>query len=109
MNQTAPPAHIGWSVILYRIVCYTIDTLRKGGRLVSEAQKRAKAKYDLKTAQFMFRLRIDDDADVIEKLRKVKNKTEFIRELIRRDIRENTNVSTHAPRAGATKSSNTTD
>lgn len=54
--------------------------------MVSEAQKRAKAKYDLKTAQFMFRLRIDDDADVIQKLRKVKNRTEYIRRLVRHDI-----------------------
>jgi hypothetical protein len=34
------------------------------------------------------RLRIGADADVIEKLDSVPSKVEFIRELIRRDIRE---------------------
>lgn len=59
---------------------------------VSEAQKRAKKRYDmLRTKQYVMRLRIGADADVIEKLDSVPSKTEFIRELIRRDIRENTN------------------
>ena len=59
--------------------------------MVSEAQKRAKKKYDsLRTKQYVMRLRIGADADVIEKLDSVPSKTEFIRELVRRDIRENT-------------------
>lgn len=59
--------------------------------MVSEAQKRAKKKYDsLRTKQYVMRLRIGADADVIEKLDSVSSKTEFIRELVRRDIRENT-------------------
>ena len=62
--------------------------------MVSEAQKRAKAKYDrLRTKQYVMRLRIGADADVIKKLDSVPSKTEFIRELIRRDIRENANES----------------
>lgn len=62
--------------------------------MVTEAQKRAKKKYDtLRTTQVVMRLRLNQDADVIEKLRSVQNKTEFIRELVRRDIRENANES----------------
>lgn len=59
--------------------------------MVTEAQKRAKARYDAKTTQIVLRLRNEADADVIERLKSVPEKTEFIRELIRRDIRENTN------------------
>lgn len=44
--------------------------------------------YNKKTAQFVFRLRLDTDADVIERLRKVGNRTEYIRHLVRRDIHE---------------------
>ena len=53
---------------------------------VSEAQKKAKAKYDLKTVQFIFRLRLDADADIIAKLNDVPNKTEYIRRLVKADI-----------------------
>lgn len=57
-----------------------------------QRQKLAKAKYDrLRTKQYVMRLRIGADADVIKKLDSVPSKTEFIRELVRRDIRENTN------------------
>ena len=59
---------------------------------VSESQKRAKKKYDtLRTKQIVMRLRLNQDADVIEKLRSVPSKTEYIRSLVRRDIRESTN------------------
>jgi uncharacterized protein (DUF1778 family) len=59
--------------------------------MVSEAQKRAKKVYDKKTKELFLRLRLNQDRDVIQRLDEVPNKTEFIRELIRRDIRENTN------------------
>ena len=56
-----------------------------------ERQKASRRKYDsTKTKQYVMRLRIGADADVIEKLDSVPSKTEFIRELVRRDIRENT-------------------
>lgn len=58
-----------------------------------ERHKIAKAKYDAKTRQYVMRLRMGADADIIEKLDSVPSKTEFIRELIRRDIRENANES----------------
>lgn len=62
--------------------------------MVTEAQKRAKRRYDtLRTKQYVMRLRIGADADVIEKLDSVPSKTEFIRELVRRDIRESTSES----------------
>lgn len=55
-------------------------------------QKESRRKYDsMKTKQYIMRLRIGADADVIERLDSVPSKTEFIRELVRRDIRENTN------------------
>lgn len=62
--------------------------------MVTEAQKRAKKKYDtLRTTQIVMRLRLNQDADVIQRLDEVPNKTEFVRELVRRDIRENANES----------------
>ena len=56
--------------------------------MVSEAQKRAKKRYDrLRTKQYVMRLRIGADADVIEKLDSVPSKTEYIRSLVRQDIK----------------------
>lgn len=60
---------------------------------VSEAQKRAKKRYDKKTKELVLRFRLNQDGDVIQRLDEVPNKTEFIRELVRRDIRENANES----------------
>lgn len=58
-----------------------------------QRQKLAKAKYDrLRTKQYVMRLRIGADADVIERLDSVPSKTEFIRELIRRNIREHSDA-----------------
>jgi hypothetical protein len=57
--------------------------------MVTEAQKRAKKKYDtLSTTQFVFRLRLNQDADVIDKLRSVPSKTEYLRMLVRKDIKD---------------------
>lgn len=53
---------------------------------VSEAQKRAKAKYDLKTTQYVFRFRNDADANIIKKLKSVPLKTQYVRQLILKDI-----------------------
>lgn len=60
---------------------------------VSESQKRAKKRYDKKTKELVLRFRLNQDGDVIQRLDEVPNKTEFIRELIKRDIRENANES----------------
>lgn len=67
-------------------MCYTTDHRRERGRMVSEAQKRAKAKYDRKTVQYVFRFRMGADADIIERLRTVPVKTGYLRKLIREDI-----------------------
>lgn len=61
--------------------------------MVTEAQKRAKKAYDKKTKELVLRFRLNQDGDVIQRLDEVPNKTEFIRELVRRDIRENANES----------------
>lgn len=55
--------------------------------MATEAQKRAKARYDKTTRQLVMRLRTDADADVISKLESVGNKTEYIRMLVRKDIK----------------------
>ena len=55
--------------------------------MVSEAQKAAKRRYDLKTQQYVFRLRLDGDADIIARLNSIQNKTEYLRRLVREDMR----------------------
>lgn len=55
--------------------------------MVTEAQKRAKKNYDKKTTQFVFRFRNGADSDVIARLTEVPSKAEYVRQLIRRDIR----------------------
>ena len=55
--------------------------------MATEAQKRAKRKYDsLRTTQFVFRLRLNQDADVIDRLNNVPSKTEYLRRLVREDM-----------------------
>lgn len=54
--------------------------------MVTEAQKRAKRRYDRKTVQYVFRFRMGADADIIEKLRSTPAKTDYIRKLIREDM-----------------------
>lgn len=53
--------------------------------MVSEAQKRAKAKYDMKTVQYVFRFRKEQDADIIARLDSEPSKIGYIRSLIRAD------------------------
>lgn len=57
----------------------------EGRNMVSEAGKRAMRRYARKTVQVIIRLRKDADADIIARLNSVPNKTEYIRELIRKD------------------------
>lgn len=56
--------------------------------MVSESQKRAKRRYDLKTRELVLRFRLNQDMDVIQRLDEVPNKTEYVRTLVRRDIKE---------------------
>ena len=56
---------------------------------MTEAQKRATAKYDAKaTKQIMLKLNIKTDADILTKLDSEPNKQGYIKELIRADIAE---------------------
>lgn len=53
----------------------------------TEAQRRAKKKYDAATAvQVMLKLNRKTDADILAKLEEVGNKQGYIKKLIREDI-----------------------
>lgn len=55
--------------------------------MVSEAQKRAQAKYDKEnTKQYMFKLNKIYDQDIIEMLDSQRNRQGYIKDLIRADI-----------------------
>ena len=55
---------------------------------MTEAQKRATAKYDAaNTKMYAVKLNINTDADIIQKLDEVENKQGYIKELIREDIK----------------------
>lgn len=60
----------------------------EGRRLATEAQKQAKAKYDRKTKELVLRFRLNQDRDVIQRLDEVPNKTEYVRSLVRQDIKD---------------------
>jgi hypothetical protein len=64
----------------------------EGWRLATDAQKRAKARYDKTTKAIVLRLRRGADADIIERLESVPQKTEYLRRLIRHDIQDNPNI-----------------
>lgn len=49
-------------------------------------QRKSRRKYDNKTKQYVMRLRLGADADVIERLDAMSSKTEYIRSLVRKDI-----------------------
>ena len=54
-----------------------------------EIKKEPKSEYYARTAKaFKLQLRKKDDADVIEKLNSVSAKTDYVRNLIRKDIEE---------------------
>lgn len=55
-----------------------------------QRQKLAKARYDAKTVQFVFRFRKGADADIIERLKGMPAKTDYIRGLIREDMTRET-------------------
>ncbi len=60
--------------------------------MATDAQKRAKARYDKTTKALVLRLRRGADADIIERLESVPQKTEYLRRLIRQDIQDNPNI-----------------
>lgn len=57
--------------------------------MASEAQKRASAKYDaINTIQFKMKLNKKSDKDILERLEEVENKSMYIKNLIRDDIKK---------------------
>ena len=55
---------------------------------MTEAQRKAKAKYDAATAQaVMLKLNKKTDADILARLNEVGNKQGYIKQLIRNDLR----------------------
>lgn len=55
---------------------------------MTEAQKRAREKYDkANTIRFCLKLNKNTDADVIQKLNEVENRQGYIKELVRADIK----------------------
>lgn len=57
--------------------------------MTTEAQKRAVAKYDAKNTKFFgLKLNIKTDADILERLEQVGTVQGYIKELIRKDIKE---------------------
>lgn len=56
--------------------------------MVTEAQKRANAKYDAaNTRQIILKLNINTDADILARLDSVDNRQGYIKRLIRDDIK----------------------
>ena len=56
---------------------------------VSEAQKRANAKYDKSNTKMMsLKFNLQTDADILDRLAKVPNKQGYIKELIRKDMKK---------------------
>ena len=56
--------------------------------MATEAQKKAQAKYDARTAKYIsLKLNIKTDADLIDLLGKQKNVQGFIKDLIRKELK----------------------
>ena len=56
--------------------------------MASEAQKKAVAKYDkTNTTQFKFKLNKNTDADIIEYLNNIDNRSKWFKELVRDQIK----------------------
>lgn len=51
-----------------------------------QRQRTSRKRYDAKTKQYVMRLRLGADADVIERLDSMPSKTEYLRSLIRKDM-----------------------
>jgi hypothetical protein len=55
--------------------------------MITEAQKRASAKYDKKnTKQMVLKLNLNTDADILAHLETRQNKQGYIKDLIRKDL-----------------------
>lgn len=57
--------------------------------MISEAQKKAQAKYDkTHTRAIMFKFNLKTDKDILEKLDEVENRQGYIKKLVRDDIKK---------------------
>ena len=64
--------------------------------MASEAKRRANAKYDAAhTKQVSMKLNVNTDADIIERLESVPAVQTYIKDLIRRDIKNGRNLVGH--------------
>ena len=55
--------------------------------MASQAQREAVRRYAQKTTQYILRVRNDKDADIRDQLNKQDNRSKYLRDLIRADIR----------------------
>ncbi len=55
--------------------------------MASQAQREAVRRYAQKTTQYILRVRNDRDADIRDHLNKQENRSKYLRDLIRADIR----------------------
>lgn len=56
--------------------------------MVSEAKKAAKARYDARTAKYIsLKLNVNTDADLIDLLQRQENVQGFIKDLIRKELK----------------------
>lgn len=55
--------------------------------MASQAQREAVRRYAQKTTQYILRVRNDKDADIRDHLNKQENRSKYLRDLIRADIR----------------------
>lgn len=55
--------------------------------MASQAQREAVRRYAQKTTQYILRVRNDKDADIRDQLNKQENRSKYLRDLIRADIR----------------------
>lgn len=59
--------------------------------MASEAQKRAVAKYDKEnTTQIKFKLNKKTDADIIEYLKTIENRSQWFKDIVRAEIKSDT-------------------
>ena len=55
--------------------------------MASQAQREAVRRYAQKTTQYILRVRNDKDADIRDHLNRQENRSKYLRDLIRADIR----------------------
>ena len=68
-----------------------LTTMKAGANMASEAQRRAVAKYDKEnTTQIKFKLNKKTDADIIEYLKTIENRSQWFKDIVRAEIKGDT-------------------